>query len=68
MVRDKLKLYCGKCHYATVYLDEVKNMIQNKSYWYIEMKDGDVYADCTNAVITKDQSENIGYFVNISNN
>lgn len=32
-IRTMVKLYCG-CwgHYATIYLDEIKNMEQNGSY------------------------------------
>lgn len=64
MNKGKVKLYCGVWgHYATIYLDEIKNMEQNGSYWYIEMKDGDVWEDCEFAVITYDKNEPIGYFI-----
>ena len=62
-LRTRVKLYCGRCHYATIYLDEIKNMEQNGAYWFIEMKDGEIYEDCNMAVITSDPSENVGYFV-----
>ena len=63
-IRTMVKLYCC-CwgHYATIYLDEIKNMEQNGAYWFIEMKDGEIYEDCNMAVITSDPSENVGYFV-----
>ena len=66
MNRGKVKLYCG-CygHYATIYLDEIKNMEQNGAYWYIEMKDGNVWEDAQNCVITNDPCESVGYFVEI---
>ena len=59
-----VKLYCG-CwgHYATIYLDEIKNIEQNGAYWYILMKDGNVYTDAQNFVITNDPWEKVGYFV-----
>ena len=63
---SKVKLYLGNCHYATIWLNEIKNMKQNGAYWYIEMKDGNVYEDCTNAVITNDINEKIGYFIEMS--
>ena len=63
MIREKIKLYCGRCHYATIYLDEIKNMEQNGSYWYIEMYDGNVWEDAQNCVITNDPGESVGYFV-----
>lgn len=68
MNRGKVKLYCG-CfkHYATIWLDEIKNMEQNGAYWFIEMKDGNVWEDTTNAVITYDENEKIGYFVENEN-
>ncbi len=63
-MRGKVKLYCGIWkHYATIWLDEIKSMEQNGSYWFIEMKDGDIWEDCQNAVITYDENEPIGYFV-----
>ena len=59
-----VKLYCGCCgHYATIYLDEIKNIEQNGAYWYIEMKDGDIWEDAQNFVITNDPWEKVGYFV-----
>ena len=62
-IRTMVKLYCGDYgHYATIYLDEIKNMEQNGPYWYIEMKDGNVWEDAQNCVITNDLSESIGYF------
>ena len=62
-VRTKVKLYCSSFgHYATIYLDEIKNMEQNCSYWYIEMKDGSVLKDAEHCVITDDLPENTGYF------
>ena len=63
-IRTMVKLYCGIWgHYATIYLDEIKNMEQNGSYWHIEMKDGDIWEDCEHTVITNDPDEPIGYFV-----
>jgi len=53
-MREKVKLYLCKKHYATIWLDEIKNMEQNGAYWYIEMKDGNVWEDCNMAVITQD--------------
>lgn len=64
MNKSKVKLFFGKCHYATILLEDIKDMRQNRSYWYIEMKDGDVWEDCTCAVITNDPDEPIGYFIN----
>lgn len=61
--RAKVKLFLGKCHYATIWLDEIKNMEQNGDYWFIEMKDGNFWEDCNMAVITHDPDEPIGYFV-----
>jgi hypothetical protein len=63
-IRTMVKLYCG-CwgHYATIYLDEIKNIEQNGAYWYIEMKDGDTWEDAQNFVITNDPWEKVGYFV-----
>lgn len=64
MNRDQIvKLYLGKCHYASVYLHDIKNMEQNGAYWFIEMKDGEIYEDCNMAVITSDMSEKVGYFI-----
>ena len=63
-MRGKLKLYLDECHYATIWLDEIKNIEQNGAYWYIEMKDENVWEDCNMAVITYDEIEKIGYFVN----
>jgi hypothetical protein len=64
MNKGKVKLYCGRFnHYATIWLDEIKNMEQNGAYWFIEMKDGEIYEDCNMAVITSDLSEEVGYFV-----
>ena len=41
MNRQKIKLFCNPWgHYATLYVDEVKEIKQNGSYWFIEMKDG----------------------------
>jgi hypothetical protein len=65
-MRGKLKLYLGECHYATIWLDEIKNMQQNNAYWFIEMKDGNYWEDCNMAVITYDETEKIGYFVKFS--
>ena len=63
-IRTTVKLYCGRFgHYATIYLDEIKNMKQNGSYWYIEMKYGDIWEDAQNCVIINDPSESVGYFV-----
>ena len=63
-IRTMVKLYCGCLgHYATIYLDEIKNMEQNGPYWYIEMKDGNVWEDAQNCVITNDPSESVGYFL-----
>lgn len=56
-MRGKLKLYLGECHYATIWLDEIKNIEQNGAYWCIEMKDGNVWEDCNMAVITYDKIE-----------
>ena len=63
-IRTMVKLYCV-CwgHYTTIYLDEIKNMEQNGSYWFIEMKDGDTWEDAQNFVITNDPWEKVGYFV-----
>ena len=59
-----VKLYCGYWgHYATIYLDEIKNMEQNGSYWFIEMKDGNIWEDAQHCVITNDPWEKVGYFV-----
>lgn len=66
MNRGKVKLYCGTFkHYATIWLDEIKNMEQNGAYWFIEMKDGNIWEDATNAVITYDENEIVAY--NIKN-
>jgi hypothetical protein len=63
-IRTMVKLYCGRCeHYATIYLDEIKNMEQNGSYWHIEMYDGNVWKDAQHCVITNDPWEKVGYFV-----
>ena len=67
MKRGKVKLFLDNCHFATVWLDEIKNMEQNGAYWFIEMKDGNVWKDATNAVITYDENEKIGYFVENEN-
>jgi hypothetical protein len=63
-IRTMVKLYCD-CwgHYATIYLDEIKNMEQNGSYWHIEMYDGNVWEDAQHCVITNDPWEKVGYFV-----
>lgn len=58
----KVKLYLGKAHYATILLSEIKDMYQNRDYWYIEMKNGDAWEDCNMAVITYDPDEPVGYF------
>ncbi len=63
-MREKVKLYLNKCHYATIWLNEIKSMEQNGAYWYIKMKDGNVWEDCNMAVITHDQNEKIGYWIN----
>lgn len=65
-MREKIKLYCGRCHYATIYADEVKNIEQNGSYWFIDMKDGNYWEDADLLVFTKDENENVGYFVECS--
>lgn len=62
-MREKIKLYCGRCHYATIYADEVKNIEQNCDYWFIEMKDGNFWEDADLLVFTKDENEKVGYFV-----
>ncbi len=62
-IRTKLKLYLGRCHYATIYLDEVKNIEQNNNYWFIEMKDDNYWEDCNFFVITNDIDEKVGYFI-----
>jgi hypothetical protein len=68
MNKGKVKLYCGRFnHYATIWLDEIKNMEQNGAYWFIEMKDGNIWEDATNAVITYDENEKIGYFIENEN-
>lgn len=59
----KVKLFCGECHYATVLLNNIKDMKQNGAYWYIEMKDGDIFADCTCASITYEDNVEVGYFI-----
>lgn len=38
-------------------------MKSNSAYWFIEMKNGNFWEDCDFAVITYDQNENVGYFV-----
>ena len=63
MNKGKVKLYLGKFNYATIWLDEIKNMEQNNAYWFIEMKDGNIWEDCNMAVITYDENEPVGYFV-----
>lgn len=63
MNRQKVKLYCGRLNYATIYLDEVKDIRQNNTYWFIEMKDGDYWEDCDHFVITSDPEEKVGYFL-----
>ena len=65
-LRSRVKLYCGRCNYATIYLDEIKNMEQNGAYWFIEMKNGNIWEDCDLAVITNDLCEEVGYFVKTS--
>lgn len=62
-MKGKVKLYLNKCHYATILLEEIKNMEQNGAYWFIEMKSGHIWEDCNMAVITYDKNENIGYFI-----
>ena len=62
-MREKIKLYCGRCHYATIYADEVKNIEQNGEYWFIEMKNGNFWEDADLLVFTKDENEKVGYFV-----
>jgi hypothetical protein len=39
-IRTMVKLYCFNGYFATIFLDEIKNMDQNGSCWYIDMKDG----------------------------
>ena len=67
MNKGKVKLYLNKLHYATILLEEIKNMEQNGAYWFIEMKDGNIFEDCNMAVITYDENEKIGYFVENEN-
>lgn len=67
MNRGKVKLFLGACHYATIWLDEIKDMRQNHAYWFIEMKNGNVWEDATNAAITYDPNEEVGYFVKTNN-
>ena len=67
MNKGKVKLYLNNCHYATILLEEIKNMEQNGAYWYIEMKDGNIFEDCNMAVITYDENEKIGYFIENEN-
>jgi len=63
MNRDQIvKLYLGQCHYASVYLHDIKNMEQKGAYWHIELFDGDIFEDCNMVVITSDLFEEIGYF------
>ena len=62
-MREKIKLYCGRCHYATIYADEVKNIEQNGSYWFIDMKNGNFWEDADLIVFTKDDKEPVGYFI-----
>ena len=62
MIREKIKLYCGRCHYATIYLDEVKEITQNCDYWFIDMKDGNCWEDCDHFVITNEDIP-VGYFI-----
>lgn len=62
-MREKIKLYCGRCHYATIYADEVKDIKQNSDYWFIEMKDGNFWEDADLLIFTKDENEKVGYFV-----
>lgn len=61
--KTKVKLFLGQCHYATIYLDEIKSMEQNGAYWFIEMENGEIWEDCNMAVITDDPYEHVGYFV-----
>ena len=61
-MRTKLKLYCGRCHYATIYLDEVKDITQNENYWFIDMKYDDFWEDCDHFIITNEDIP-VGYFV-----
>ena len=61
--KGKVKLFLGECHYATIWLEDIKDMSQNGAYWYIEMKDGNCWEDCNMAVITYDPDEPVGYFV-----
>jgi hypothetical protein len=60
--RTKVKLFLGRCHYATIYLDEIKNLEQNDSYWFIEMKNGDYWEDADHLVFTNEDVP-VGYFV-----
>lgn len=64
MDRQKIKLFCNPWgHYATLYIDEVKEIKQNGPYWFIEMKDGNYYGDCECFSFTSDPNEKIGYFI-----
>ena len=56
-IRTMVKLYCNNGYYATIFLDEIKNMEQNGSYWYIEMKDGNTYESAQHCVITNDPND-----------
>ena len=61
--RTKVQLFLGRLNYATVYLDEIKNLEQNCNYWYIEMKDGYIFEDSDHLVFTNEDVQ-VGYFVN----
>lgn len=60
--RTRVKLFLGRCHYATIYLDEIKNLEQNCDYWFIEMKDGNIWEDADHLVFTNEGIP-VGYFV-----
>lgn len=65
MNRGKIKLYYENCHYATIWLDSIKEMKPNGAYWYIETKYGNIWGDCTCATITYDPDEQLGYFIEL---
>ena len=60
--RTKVRLFLGRLNYATVYLDDIKNLEQNCNYWFIEMKDGNIWEDADHLVFINEDVP-VGYFV-----
>lgn len=60
--RTKVRLFLGRLNYATVYLDDIKNLEQNSNYWFIEMKDGNIWEDADHLVFTNEDVL-VGYLV-----